>query len=368
MNEHETEQDLEFLREKLALLGEPELPPALSAAALFRRMDEGSLALPEEETPEETFLAAWEGPDGEEAPEEALPAAGKAAGEDTEAAAPPAGKVIPWRKALRRGIPLAACLALVLLVYQGREVGLAKNFSGASPAASAAPSSAAAVYDAEPESAKENAPLLRSYQSADAPVETPEEGQDQSAATASGAPAPAPAPASAAQNSATEKSAADAPADDANPDTNGTTGSDGQTSENPDVGGGEMAPTHPDSGGLETEPMHPDDEEPEGNPDLGWGDPEEEAKADQRDQFIEDQAMAVAARYAPKEGLTPKWYGIYQSWNESFDQAEVNFLIHYYDQEGQKVASYSFNFILTEGDDPLKPHLEFVSCEEWSPS
>ena len=69
MNEHETEQDLEFLREKLALLGEPELPPALSAAALFRRMDEGSLTLPEEEAPVGAS-PAWEGTAGEETPEE----------------------------------------------------------------------------------------------------------------------------------------------------------------------------------------------------------------------------------------------------------------------------------------------------------
>ena len=60
MNEH----DLEYLREKLALLGEPELPPALSAAALFQRMEEGSLSLPEEDPLEET-AAAGKAPAGE---------------------------------------------------------------------------------------------------------------------------------------------------------------------------------------------------------------------------------------------------------------------------------------------------------------
>ena len=81
------------LREKLALLGEPELPPALSAAALFQRMEEGSLSLPEED------------------PLEATAAAGKApAGESPSQG----GKVISWKKVLRRGIPLAACLALVI--------------------------------------------------------------------------------------------------------------------------------------------------------------------------------------------------------------------------------------------------------------
>lgn len=323
MNEHETEQDLEFLREKLALLGEPELPPALSAAALFRRMDEGSLTLPEEEAPVGAS-PAWEGTAGEEAPEEALPADG-----DTEAAAPPAGKVIPWRKALRRGVPLAACLALVLLVYQGREVGLAKNFSGASPAAPAAPSSAPAAYDAAPESAEENAPLLRSYQSADAPAEVSENGQDQNTLTASGAPAPA----SAAQNAATEKSAAEAPADDANPD----------------VGGGEMAPVHPDSG----EP------EPDLNPDIGWGEVDEEWE--RRTQSIQAQALEAASRHAPREGLTPVFCGS----SEDSDGKEFEFFIVYCDQEGREVASNQFCFILADETDPANPRLELVAIREW---
>ncbi len=325
MNEHETEQDLEFLREKLALLGEPELPPALSAAALFRRMDEGSLTPPEEEAPVGAS-PAWEGTAGEENPEEALPAAG-----DTEAAAPPAGKVIPWRKVLRRGVPLAACLALVLLVYQGREVGLAKNFSGTSPAAPAAPSSAAAAYDAAPESAEENAPLLRSYQSADAPAETPEDGQDQSAATASGAPAPA----SAAEDSTgkTEKSAANVPADDANPD----------------VGGGEMAPVHPDSGEPETDL----------NPDIGWGEVDEEWE--RRTQSLQAQALEAASRHAPREGLTPVFCGS----SEDSDGKEFEFFIVYCDQEGREVASNQFCFILADETDPANPRLELIAVREW---
>lgn len=319
MNEHETEQDLEFLREKLALLGEPELPPALSAAALFRRMDEGSLTLPEEEAPVGAS-PAWEGTAGEET----LPAAG-----DTEAAAPPAGKVIPWRKVLRRGVPLAACLALVLLVYQGREVGLAKNFSSANQAAPAAPSSAAAAYDAAPESAEENAPLLRSYQSADAPAEVSENGQDQNTLTASGAPAPA----SAAQNAATEKSAAEAPADDANPD----------------VGGGEMAPVHPDSGEPETDL----------NPDIGWGEVDEEWE--RRTQSLQAQALEAASRHAPREGLTPVFCGS----SEEPDSKEIDFFIVYCDQEGREVASNQFCFILADETDPANPRLELVAIREW---
>ena len=43
------EKDLDFLREQLSRLDEPELPPSLTSAALFARMDEGALTLPEEE-------------------------------------------------------------------------------------------------------------------------------------------------------------------------------------------------------------------------------------------------------------------------------------------------------------------------------
>ena len=130
MNDHdmETELDLAYLREKLALLEEPELPSSLSAAALFQRMDEGTLALPEEEPGQET------------------PADGDPAREDTSAPAP-GERVIAWKNLLKRGIPLAACLALVLVLYQGHEVGMAKNFTGdaAAPTASCAPADAA--YD-----------------------------------------------------------------------------------------------------------------------------------------------------------------------------------------------------------------------------
>ena len=61
------QNDTERLKQKLALLGEPALPASLSAEALFRRMDEGRLTLPEREPEEETR------------------------------------KVIPWAKVMKRG-------------------------------------------------------------------------------------------------------------------------------------------------------------------------------------------------------------------------------------------------------------------------
>lgn len=75
----------ERLRQKLELLGEVALPESLTAGELFRRMDSGQLVLPE--------------------------------GPGTGAA--PDRKVIPWAKVLRRGVPIAACLALVVLLSQG---------------------------------------------------------------------------------------------------------------------------------------------------------------------------------------------------------------------------------------------------------
>ena len=100
----------EKLKQKLELLGEPTLPDSLSAKALFRRMDSGELVLPDEEAPVSTQ------------------------------------KVIPWAKVLRRGVPIAACLALVVLLSQG---GLWRmGSSGANLAGGAAQKSAVADLSA----------------------------------------------------------------------------------------------------------------------------------------------------------------------------------------------------------------------------
>ena len=54
------QNDTERLKQKLALLGEPALPASLSAEALFRRMDEGRLTLPEREPePEGARESRW---------------------------------------------------------------------------------------------------------------------------------------------------------------------------------------------------------------------------------------------------------------------------------------------------------------------
>lgn len=105
----------EKLKQKLELLSDVALPESLTAGELFRRMDSGELALPEEEAPV------------------------------------PAQKVIPWARVLRRGLPIAACLALVVLVSQSGMFRMGSS-GGAklSGAVSAAPPAAAAADQAAP--------------------------------------------------------------------------------------------------------------------------------------------------------------------------------------------------------------------------
>ena len=305
MNEH----DLEYLREKLALLGEPELPPALSAAALFQRMEEGSISLPEEDPLEET-AAAGKAPAGES------PSQG--------------GKVISWKKVLRRGIPLAACLALVLMVYQGREVGLAKNFGAANQPAPAAHAPEAACDENE-ESSGEQKSLLRSSKTEDAPAEG-EEAQRPSPLMASSASSASSAPVS--------------PEPDAGSDTAKQEKDAGQEPEN--------APTLNESD--EEKLLHPDQDL---NPDIGWGEADEEWE--RRTSSLQAQALETASQYAPREGLTP----VFRGSSEEADSKKIEFFIIYCDQEGREVAANQFCFVLADETDPANPRLELVSVQEW---
>lgn len=149
----------ERLKEKLELLGEPALPDSLTAEELFRRIDCGELVLPEET--------------------------------EVEAEAAPSDNVIPWAKILRRGVPIAACLALVVFIAQGKiwKMGSSGgNFSGNA----AAPQAAAAADQSELTNGSDGAPM-ESY-SLDDEAETPEpfrsiaiEEDDQEAETTKGA-------------------------------------------------------------------------------------------------------------------------------------------------------------------------------------
>ncbi len=304
MNEH----DLEYLREKLALLGEPELPPALSAAALFQRMEEGSLSLPEEDPLEET-AAAGKAPAGES------PSQG--------------GKVISWKKVLRRGIPLAACLALVLMVYQGREVGLAKNFGAANQPAPAAHAPEAACDENE-ESSGEQKSLLRSSK-----TEDPAEGEEAQR------PSPLMAP-----SASSASSAPVSPEPDAGSGTAKQEKDAGQEPEN--------APTLNESD--EEKLLHPDQDL---NPDIGWGEADEEWE--RRTSSLQAQALETASQYAPREGLTP----VFRGSSEEADSKKIEFFIIYCDQEGREVAANQFCFVLADETDPANPRLELVSVQEW---
>lgn len=106
------------LKQKLELLGEPTLPDSLTAEELFRRIDCGELVLPEET--------------------------------EVEAEAAPSDNVIPWAKILRRGVPIAACLALVVFIAQGRIWKMGSS-GGANLSGSAdAPQAAAAADQTAP--------------------------------------------------------------------------------------------------------------------------------------------------------------------------------------------------------------------------
>ena len=199
------EKDLDFLREQLSRLDEPELPPSLTSAALFARMDEGALTLPEEE------------------------------------AAKAEKKVIPWGRVVRRWAPLAACLVLVMLLYQGREVGLARNFAASQSLTESAagdsqvpeiiayslPEDSAA--DASGEMPKES-PLRRAPELAADSAEN--SGEVQKSAVTAAPPAPEP---------------GFAPPASGLPEAEEDSGSDGGSGDrpNPPTGGEE----HPDTGG-----------------------------------------------------------------------------------------------------------------------
>ena len=275
------EKDLEYLREQLSRLEEPELPPSLTAEALFARLDEGTLALPEEET------------HGEK------------------------GKVIPWRTIARRWAPLAACLALVLLLYRGYEVGLAKNFAnGAAPqmaesydlTASGAPDpapdpAAYAPYNEEAAEEGEEKSLFRS--AADAPMEAAEDSDllqknAQNSVISSAPAAPAPSP-SGRPDTGSDKAPDDSlPAPEPAPDHGSSSGGSSSGKPNPPTGGG--GDSHPDTGGPD-HPSNPDvgEAEPSRPPDLGQDSGENGPSLYKR---LKAQAEEIATWYTPDTGFT----------------------------------------------------------------
>ena len=303
--------DMEYLKERLEALGEPELPASLTAAALFERLDRGELALPEEDA-------------RTEAPEE---------------------KVIPWQRLVRRGLPLAACLALVALVWQG----LGGAVTGSDMVASGAASSSAAAQMA-PFAADSAAPKERAA-----------EPEEEAGAAPEMAAAPAP------ENGIVTESAQDAaPAPDGllaalpeedeltNPD---TAGGEAPQKENPATGGGGESFDEDDpltgGGGAsfgEAEEMTPDTGGPVGGaaPDLSGEAPAESVGPSAAwDRAAEEQILSAAGEKAP-EGLVPEL-----SWWWRPDGGTVEARVIYRDAAGEKAEAAILTFQAEgEGEDP----------------
>ena len=285
------EKDLDFLREQLSRLDEPELPPSLTlgtSAALFARMDEGALTLPEEE------------------------------------AAKAEKKVIPWGRVVRRWAPLAACLVLVLLLYQGREVGLARNFAASQSLTESAAGDSqvpeiiaySLPEDSAADAGGEMPPLRRAPELAADSAEN--SGEVQKSAVTAAPPAPEP---------------GFAPPASGLPEAEEGSGSDGGSGDrpNPPTGGEE----HPDTGSP-PEPSLP----PSFDGDSG----EEGPSLYKR---LKAQMEEIAAQYKPDASLSSRTVSmatdnegrlVFTAWYSNEDrevQAKARFYCWYYEGKGE---------------------------------
>ena len=313
MQEH-GKNDLEYLKERLEALGEPELPASLSPEALFDRLDRGELTLPEEDGAQEKA---------------------------------PAGKVIPWQRLVRRGLPLAACLALVALVWQGLAGGAdMAGGSGLVAADRAASSSAAAAAEAAPFAAANNALPGESGEP------TQEEAQESAQDSLDGSAAPDNggllASAQQSEEGAEEK---------ANPSTGGGGPQGGDEEGNPSTGGGGAQ-----SGG-EAEREEPDTGGPAGDaaPDISGEVPADSVGPSAAwDEAVEEQISAIAAEQAPQAGLTPDL-----SWWWQPDSETVEARVIYRDAAGEKDSTVIMTFLADqEGDAPVLTLISTAPEEE----
>lgn len=267
----------EKLKQKLELLGEPALPESLSAEALFRRMDSGELVLPDD---------------------------------------PPAPKVIPWAKVLRRGLPIAACLAVVVLLAQGGLWRMGSSGGANLTGNAAAPQASAATDQAVP---------LEQY-SFDADGEAPE---------------PDPGPrAIAIEDGAEEEAAAEDDTDDT-------------------LANGEMS--RQENGEEKSAETAADEDFDNANPDIGY--PVEGSS--RREYFDYDpQVEEICAQlYLYDErltGLTPINYG----YGVNSDETLLETVCHFENDAGEEVA---YRFVLCsikpEGDETYS--LTFLDFIEW---
>ena len=289
--------DMEYLKGRLEALGEPELPASLSPEALFDRLDRGELTLPEEDGAQEKA---------------------------------PAGKVIPWQRLVRRGLPLAACLALVALVWQGLAGGAdMTGSSGLVAADRAASSSAAAAAEAAPFAAANNALPEESGEP------TQEEAQESAQDSLDGSTAPDNGGLLASAQQSEEEAE-----DKANPSTGGGGPQGGDEEGNPSTGGGGAEREEPDTGG------------PAGDaaPDISGEVPADSVGPSAAwDKAVEEQISAIAAEQAPQAGLTPDL-----SWWWQPDSETVEARVIYRDAAGEKDSAVIMTFLTDhKGDAPI---------------
>jgi len=266
------QNDTERLKQKLALLGEPALPASLSAEALFRRMDEGRLTLPEREPEPE---------------------------EETR-------KVIPWAKVMKRGLPVAACFALVVALYQGQ-----RGMNGAPAPASYAP--------AAPAAAPETADTAQPYAHSGGETPSEEAGDNSGLVTFRMIP----------------EAQEDAQPDLAPEDTQQ-----------------KIASSAPSQAADETAPAPV--------PDDGWRTGPEYSLPTRE---AESQMRQMAQNYAPGPGLTPHCFS--RLWSPEDDWVE--FEVKYRDEEGEVKAAARFTCEAEWPQDSEAPRLSMVSYDEIDP-
>lgn len=312
----------ERLKKKLELLGEPTLPVRLTAEELFRRMDSGELVLPEEGPLSQT--------------------------EDDSSR-----KVIPWVKLMRRGLPIAACLALVVLLSR---TGLwDKGFSGGA--------NLSVTSSAPQRAADQNAPAG----SDEAPAESYDFDANEDA------PDPAPRAIAIEDNAAEEEEVEDADtaaAELARQD--GTKNGSQSSLESSDrVEDAFVSDDRVDTdGGSDSGTKHP---EPDGRPDSGGGDddwghsnPDTGGGYDENDPIyiaLMELADQLYSKVDALDGLTADFRGYGCEFDSDGRIAEVTGYIGYVNEDYDTVYFYFLHCRVTWTED--EPQLELIDWGEW---
>lgn len=286
---------------KLEFLGELTLPDRLSAEELFRRMDSGELALPDEQ-----------------------PA--------------PSGQVIPWAGALRRGLPIAACLALVVLLSQGGLWRMGSSGGAKLSGNAAAPQMEAAADTTAGENSDDGGIAQYNFG-----AEAPEE-------------APAPAPRAIAINGeadeegAVEEEADEEISEDAVADAAPT---DTARAENSDQKSAGTADGMPAAGG---------DLRPDSSPEIWEGDDADTVKAIWRP--ITEAVLQLSQQDEALTGLIP-FSPLAQLQYDTYDDVTAYFPFGY---RAYEIVTYrAIRCSIARGEDGEFHILEVISFEEWEP-